>query len=133
MKAKEDAKHAKTKEKIQDAMAHPGVNGGGTPADKADIQRPAVPVAKEKEEKEKVEMEEIPIAGRTKMTVPKNKDQDDQGIQDSPSNSGPEPPKEEVVDHRDVKSELNAILKKSPSTSNPPVIQVSTAPPSIEN
>lgn len=124
MKAKEDAKHAKTKEKIQDAMAHPGVNGGAVPADKADIQRPAVPVAKEKE---KVEMEEISIAGRTKMTVPKSKDQEDKSLQDSPSNPASETPKEEAVDHQDAKSELNAILKKSPSTSLK--MKTSTDPP----
>lgn len=112
MKAKEEAKHAKTKEKIQDAMAHPGSkpNSGNAPA-KDDTVHPAVPAAKDKEE----ETEEISIAGRTKMTVPKNKNKDT-GVQDPASNSGSEKSKEgETVDLEDAKSELNTILKKSPS------------------
>jgi hypothetical protein len=53
------------------------------------------------------EIEEIPIAGRTVMTVPKNRNQ--------------EPPKQEHAqasseDDSEVKNELNAILKRSPST-----------------
>lgn len=108
MHAKEDAKLAKPQEKMQDAIPRQGsVNGAGGRADSADIERPAVPPAKDNTE----EMEEIPIAGRTKMTVPKNK-----GVQDSSSasNSDAETRKEEPVDHLDAKSELNSILKRSP-------------------
>ncbi|RHZ66223.1 glutaredoxin [Aspergillus thermomutatus] len=51
------------------------------------------------------EMEEISIAGRTKMTVPKNKDQD---------SSKQEPAQASSEDDSEVKNELNAILKRSP-------------------
>ena len=110
MKAKEEAKQ-KTKEKIQGAMARPAVelaNSG------ASIERPAVPVAKEKESDNQV-MEEIPIAGRTKMTVPK-KDIQEVSTPDSGSDSQES---EETVDHLDAKAELNAILKRSPGTLHP--------------
>ncbi|KAJ5151834.1 hypothetical protein N7492_010129 [Penicillium capsulatum] len=113
MKAKEDAKHARTKEKIQEAMAHPGVKVGSKPVDKPDIERPVVPAAKEKE-KQEVEIEEIPIAGRTKMTVPKNKEKNEQDISNSPPSPGSDASKEQVVDHQDPKTEMNTILKKSP-------------------
>ncbi|KAJ5379569.1 hypothetical protein N7509_012688 [Penicillium cosmopolitanum] len=109
MRAKEDAKNAKP----QQPIIRPG------DAD-ADTERPAVPVAKggkgtgSEQVKAKVqedEMEEIPIAGRTKMTVPKMKDQGAvQGaVQGSEKND-----EEVVVDHTEAKSELNDILKRSP-------------------
>lgn len=107
MRAKEDAKYAKSQEKIQDAIPRPGANAAVGNVDSANVERPAVPPAKENNE----EMEEISIAGRTKMTVPKNK-----GVQESSSSdSGSEAQKEEVVNHFDAESELNAILKRSPS------------------
>lgn len=53
------------------------------------------------------EMEEIPIAGRTKMTVPKNRGQDSQKQESALASS---------EDDLEVKNELNAILKRSPST-----------------
>jgi hypothetical protein len=71
--------------------------------DGTDVEHPAIPPAKPSEE-----MEEIPIAGRTKMTVPKNKD-----VQGSSSDSKPDD-REEATDHLDAKSELNSILKRSP-------------------
>lgn len=113
MRAKEDAKNAKP----QQPIIRPG------DAD-ADTERPAVPVAKgtgSEQVKAKVqedEMEEIPIAGRTKMTVPKMKDQGAvQGaVQGSEKND-----EEVVVDHTEAKSELNDILKRSPSMFFPTV------------
>lgn len=54
------------------------------------------------------EMEEIPIAGRTKMTVPKNKD-------DEPKKQQKEKPPLEADAHVEAKNELNGILKRSPS------------------
>ncbi|KAM0089579.1 hypothetical protein ACP6JD_007099 [Aspergillus fumigatus] len=51
------------------------------------------------------EMEEIPIAGRTKMTVPKNRGQDSQKQESALASS---------EDDLEVKNELNAILKRSP-------------------
>lgn len=106
MRAKENAKLAKPEEKMQDAIPRQGsLNAANGPADGANIERPAVPPAKDNTE----EMEEIPIAGRTKMTVPKNKD-----IQDSSSDSGSDTTKKEPADHLDAKSELDSILKRSP-------------------
>ncbi|KAJ5212674.1 uncharacterized protein N7498_004320 [Penicillium cinerascens] len=101
MRAKEDAKHAKPQDKIQDAIPRQGSNAAQ--ADSANYEHPVIPPAKQSEE-----MEEIPIAGRTKMTVPKNKD-----VQGSSSDSKPVE-QEETTDHLDAKSELNSILKRSP-------------------
>lgn len=107
MRAKEDAKNAKPQQPIM----HPGDSQGGGGSD---VERPAVPVAKGKgdstQQQQDGEMEEIPIAGRTKMTVPKIKDQGVQGV-GSGSSSGAG---EEQVDHTEAKSELNDILKRAP-------------------
>ncbi|KAJ5112177.1 hypothetical protein N7532_000222 [Penicillium argentinense] len=105
MRAKEAAK----KETPQQPIVRPGENAQGAPAGSANIERPAVPAAKDKVVAGTPEMEDIPIAGRTKMTVPKNKDQ---GVQDS--SRGSEKTEEEVVDHTEAKSELNDILKRAP-------------------
>ena len=51
------------------------------------------------------EMQEIPIAGRTKMTVPKNKD----------NNAPKKEPTTKDEDNTEAKDELNGILKRSPS------------------
>lgn len=56
------------------------------------------------------EMQEIPIAGRTKMTVPKNKD-----------NKAPkQDPAAKGEDNTEAKDELNGILKRSPSMFSTP-------------
>lgn len=55
---------------------------------------------------DEVELEEISIAGRTKMQIPKVK-------------SDPEESKQEEKDHGDAKAELNSILKRSPSMLSP--------------
>jgi hypothetical protein len=109
MRAKEDAKNAKP----QQPIVRPGANADAD----ADTERPAVPVAKGKSggssSSEEGEMEEIPIAGRTKMTVPKMKDQ---GVVQGAVQGGAQAETEEaVVDHTEAKSELNDILKRSPS------------------
>lgn len=108
MRAKEAAKHTKAKDKIQDTIVKPGAGAGavGAQVGSADIERPAVPVAKPESKNE--EMEEIPIAGRTKMTVPKAK-----GVQDSSLNEA-EAADEESTEQLDAKSELNSILKRAP-------------------
>lgn len=106
MRANELAKLAKPEQKMQDAIPRQGsLNTANGPADGASMERPVVPPAKDKTE----EMEEIPIAGRTKMTVPKVKD-----VQDASSDSGSDGPKEEPADRLDAKSELDSILKRSP-------------------
>lgn len=105
MRAKEDAKNAKP----QQPIIHPGAD--------ADTERPAVPVAKGGKSEADSEMEEISIAGRTKMTVPKMKDPN--AVQ-----AAVQVEKDEevvpVVDHTEAKSELNDILKRSPSMFSPP-------------
>ncbi|OQD67286.1 hypothetical protein PENDEC_c040G07172 [Penicillium decumbens] len=102
MRAKEDAKHAKQQDKIQDAIPRQGSKVEHV--DSANSEHPVIPPAKQSEE-----MEEISIAGRTKMTVPKNKD-----VQGSSSSDSKVEDKEESTDHLDAKSELNSILKRSP-------------------
>ena len=119
MRAKEAAKHTKAKDKFQDTVVKPGAGAGavGAQVGSADIERPAVPVAKGTES-ESEGMEEIPIAGRTKMTVPKAK-----SVQDSSSNTEVSEEKkkekakaadEESTEPLDAKSELNLILKRAP-------------------
>jgi hypothetical protein len=102
MRARENAKHAKPENKVQDAIPRQGSNAAAH-VDGTDVEHPVIPPAKPSEE-----MEEIPIAGRTKMTVPKNKD-----VQGSSSDSKPDD-REEATDHLDAKTELNSILKRSP-------------------
>lgn len=123
MKAKEDAKQ-KTKDKIQDAMARPAV----APANNADDSEKAVPVVNVKGNEE---MEEIPIAGRTKMTVPKKGSQDtlsseqgsdkavSEGESDKKTSGDDEEKTKEEKDKLDAKAELNAILKRAPSMLSP--------------
>lgn len=102
MRAKEDAKN-----KPLQPIVRPGEG--------SDVERPAVPVAKGKDAGVGAgagaqEMEEIPIAGRTKMTVPKYKD----GAQVVVPQESSSEKAEVVVDHTEAKSELNDILKRSP-------------------
>ncbi|KAJ5777207.1 hypothetical protein N7520_000453 [Penicillium odoratum] len=106
MRAKEDAKHAK----IQDTVVKPIVGGSGSAGS---AEKPAIPVANVNDD-----MEEISIAGRTKMTVPKKVSQDalspEQGSglgSASESASDIEPEEEEKVDAKLV---LDAILKRAP-------------------
>ncbi|KAJ5898469.1 hypothetical protein N7504_008757 [Penicillium tannophilum] len=107
LRAKEDAKHDKAKE----AVAKPVV------AQAESAEKPAVPVANIGDD-----MEEISIAGRTKMTVPKKVSQDalstEQGSGSasgsaSDSESDTKKPEEEEP-KMDPKTELNAILKRAP-------------------
>ncbi|OKP01416.1 Monothiol glutaredoxin-7 [Penicillium subrubescens] len=117
MRAKEEAKHAKPK----DTIVKPGA---GAQVGSADVERPAVPVAKAAEDKSKSEeMEEISIAGRTKMTVPKVKGAQDSslitGVSDEKKKVEEENEKEEgkekeTPEQMDAKSELNSILKRAP-------------------
>jgi hypothetical protein len=130
MKAKEAAKHAKTQEKIQNAMHSPGQDGAAAvKVPSADAEKPAIPPAGENED-----VEEIPIAGRTKMTVPKNKantdtDTDSPAEVDSSSSiKSEEEEKEEreraekAKKEHEAKTELNAILKRAPGMSSLPFI-----------
>ncbi|KAJ6150810.1 hypothetical protein N7470_007404 [Penicillium chermesinum] len=115
MRAKEAARHLATKEKIQEAMARPqAVHGGHEKAEKV-----AVPVVKEKGSDEQ-DTEEVSIAGRTKMTVPKKGSQDSSNAELDPS-SFAHPSSEEQKEAEDrkareaeAKSELNYILKQAP-------------------
>ena len=76
MKAKEQAKQAKAQEKIQHPVHAPGQNvaagaGAGEKVPVAEVEKAAVPPATDNED-----TEEVSIAGRTKMTVPKKANQD---------------------------------------------------------
>ena len=114
MKAKEEAKQ-KTKDKIQEAMAKPVVAGSV-----GDAEKPAIPVANVNPNDD---TEEIPIAGRTKMTVPKKNPQEAlSSEQDSGAGSGSgsnavadKKVDEEEESKLDAKAELNSILKRAPS------------------
>ena len=127
MRAKEDAKNAKVQQPIVRPGESPngygqvqGSSGSGSGSG-SDVERPAVPAAKGKvndgaigngrvNENGMEEMEEISIAGRTKMTVPKK----DSSIQVQGSERVDSKEKEEMVDHTEAKSELNYILKRAP-------------------
>lgn len=116
MRAKEAAKHTKAKDKLLDTVVKPGAVGAQVGS--ADIERPAVPVAKGTESKSE-EMEEIPIAGRTKMTVPKAKSVQDSSLNTEVSDEKKKKEKakaadEESTEQLDAKSELNSILKRAP-------------------
>jgi glutaredoxin len=106
MRAKENAKH----EKAQDAVTKPAV------AQAESAEKPAVPVANVGDD-----MEEIPIAGRTKMTVPKKVSQDSLSTEQgsgsaSASDSESDTKKTEEEEPKlDAKTELNDILKRAPS------------------
>jgi hypothetical protein len=103
MRAKENAMHAQTEDKIQDAIPRQGSNAAAH-VDSANVEHPVIPPAKQSEE-----TEEIPIAGRTKMTIPKNKD-----VQDSASSDSKPEDQEETAEYLEAKTELNSILKQSP-------------------
>ncbi|KAJ5855785.1 uncharacterized protein N7529_009729 [Penicillium soppii] len=116
MKAKE-AKTAKIQEKIQNAMHAPGeipaaVAGTGD-ALSAEVQKAAVPPANVNED-----TEEIPIAGRTKMTVPKKgQDTDIQKEDKTETSEMSEEDKERAEKEKkesEANTELNDILKRAP-------------------
>lgn len=122
MKAKEQAKQAKAQEKIQQPVHAPGQNdaaGAGDRVPIAEVEKAAVPPATENED-----TEEIPIAGRTKMTVPKKGSQDTPSEVQSDVKSEEEKEREEKAKREreekerkeaEAKTELNAILKRAPS------------------
>ncbi|CAG8119011.1 unnamed protein product [Penicillium olsonii] len=115
MKAKE-ANHAKTQEKIQNAMHAPGTTpgagtgaGAGAGADNGPAQKAAIPPANE-------ETEDIPIAGRTKMTVPKKQGTDVKEAQGESDQKSEEDKEREMKEKKEAeaKSELDDILKRAP-------------------
>lgn len=123
MKAKEQAKQAKAQEKIQNPVHAPGQNGaaGAGVGDKvpiAEVGKTGVPPATGNED-----TEEIPIAGRTKMTVPKKGNQDTPSEAESEIKSEEEKEREEKAKREreekerkeaEATTELNAILKRAP-------------------
>lgn len=72
----------------------------------AEIVKP-IPQNIEEPKKDDVEMEEIPIAGRTKMKIPK--------IKTDPSQESKQEQTGETEEYSEAKAELNSILKRSPS------------------
>ncbi|EKV12693.1 Glutaredoxin, eukaryotic/virial [Penicillium digitatum] len=123
MKAKEQAKQAKTQEKIQKPVHAPGQIGAASAVagDKvpiAEIEKAGAPPTTENED-----TEEIPIAGRTKMTVPKKGNQDTPSEVQSEIKSKEEKEREEKTQREleekerkeaEATTELNAILKRAP-------------------
>lgn len=99
VKAIEAQRHAE--QKAASVKAQPDPKPIVPEAPKAEA--PKADTGKPKEDSE--EMQEIPIAGRTKMTVPKNKDY-------VPIKEKEQAP--ESDDHAEAKDELNAILKRAP-------------------
>ncbi|KAF7180207.1 hypothetical protein CNMCM7691_009374 [Aspergillus felis] len=100
--AHREAKEAASKQNVQPQKPAPSkpVEENAKPVvEEADRVKVAIPKGASEE------MEEIPIAGRTKMTVPKNKNQDPPKQEPAPASS---------EDDSEVKNELNAILKRSP-------------------
>lgn len=86
-----------------------------------DTMRPATP-------KNPDDTEEISIAGRTKITVPKNRNDPEQQGSGSPSDPQADdktpqaddaPKTDDAPEEGEAKTELNSILKRSPSTSCP--------------
>lgn len=88
----------------------------GGQAHDANMEHPVVPAAQDRPAED---VQEISIAGRTKMTIPKNKGDQDVASSDPDSSNAQ---KEEVMSQQDAKSELNAILKRSPSMFTFPVV-----------
>lgn len=91
-----------------------------------DTMRPATP-------KNPDDTEEISIAGRTKITVPKNRNDPAQQGSESPSKpqaddtrqAGDTPQKDDAPregEENEAKTELNSILKRAPSTSWPGMV-----------
>ncbi|CAG8885784.1 unnamed protein product [Penicillium egyptiacum] len=115
MKAKEQAKQANAQEKIQHPVHAPGQNGAagagvGEKLPIAEVEQAAVPPATENED-----TEEVPIAGRTKMTVPKKANQDVPSEVQSEIKSEEEKEREDKErKEAEAKTELNAILKRAP-------------------
>ncbi|OQD63162.1 hypothetical protein PENPOL_c010G01445 [Penicillium polonicum] len=123
MKAKEQAKQAKAQEKIQHPVHAPGHDdaagaGAGDKVPIAEVEKAAVPPATGNED-----TEEIPIAGRTKMTVPKKGSQDRPSEVQSEIKSEEEKEREEKAKREreekerkeaEATTELNAILKRAP-------------------
>jgi hypothetical protein len=126
MKAKEQAKQAKTQEKIQHPVHAPGQNvaagaGAGEKVPVAEVEKAAVPPATDNEG-----TEEVSIAGRTKMTVPKKANQDTPSEVQSELKSEEEKEREEKAKREreekerkeaEATTELNAILKRAPGMS----------------
>ncbi|KAJ5583644.1 hypothetical protein N7535_002264 [Penicillium sp. DV-2018c] len=111
MKAKEQAKNAKAQENIPKPVHAPGQNGAAVAGDKAPVaeaQKPAIPPATGDED-----TEEIPIAGRTKMTVPKKGNQPAE-VQKAVKSEEEKEREEKEQKEADATAELNGILKRSP-------------------
>jgi hypothetical protein len=138
MKAKEQAKQAKAQEKIQNAMHAPGQNGAAGAGDKApvvEVEKADVPPGTGNDD-----TEEIPIAGRTKMTVPKKVNQDMPSEVQTEVKSEEEKERElkakkerEEKEKKEKKeaeatTELNVILKRAPGMFLPPIFHFLLVP-----
>lgn len=110
MEAQKQAKEAGTAANIPPQKDQPKQNPikeETKPAMDNDREEPAIPKANNDAD----EVEEIPIAGRTKMTVPKNRNDPEKETSEQPQEQKPE-----TDDHAAAVAELNGILKRAPST-----------------
>lgn len=110
MEAQKQAKEAGTAANIPPQKDQPKQNPikeETKPAMDNDKEEPAIPKANNDAD----EVEEIPIAGRTKMTVPKNRNDPEKETSEQPQEQKPE-----TDDHAAAVAELNGILKRAPST-----------------
>ncbi|PWY83312.1 glutaredoxin [Aspergillus sclerotioniger CBS 115572] len=107
MEARKQAKEAGTPANIpapkEQTIQNP-IKEEMKPVGNNDREEPAIPKANGAEE-----MEEIPIAGRTKMTIPKNRN--DLEKENSEQAHAQEPERD---DHAAAVAELNGILKRAP-------------------
>lgn len=110
MEAQKQAKEAGTAANIPPHKDEPKQNPikeETKPAMDNDKEEPAIPKANNNDADD---VEEIPIAGRTKMTVPKNRNDPEKETSEQPQEQKPE-----TDDHAAAVAELNGILKRAPS------------------
>ncbi|RAH60816.1 glutaredoxin [Aspergillus piperis CBS 112811] len=108
MEAQKQAKEAGTAANIPPQKDQPKQNPikeETKPAMDNDREEPAIPKANNDAD----EVEEIPIAGRTKMTVPKNRNDPEKETSEQLQEQKPE-----TDDHAAAVAELNGILKRAP-------------------
>ncbi|GKZ31115.1 hypothetical protein AbraIFM66950_011256, partial [Aspergillus brasiliensis] len=108
MEAQKQAKEAGTAANIpahKDQSKQNPIKQETKPAMDNDKEEPAIPKASSGA----AEVEEIPIAGRTKMTVPKNRNDPEKETSEQSQEQKPE-----TDDHAAAVAELNGILKRAP-------------------
>ncbi|GAB1215993.1 hypothetical protein ATERTT37_005193 [Aspergillus terreus] len=100
--------HKEAKDSGSKAVPPPNTGGNHAKPEAADDRmEPAIPKSNSNSG-DNNDVEEIPIAGRTKMTVPKNRNDVDKDKDE------PKEKPQSTEDHKEAKAELNSILKRAP-------------------